>query len=49
MVRRIQERKVRSSPTGELDLWEYRIYVDGLLVEIIYSNQRLNRNQRVNG
>ena len=49
VVRRVSERKIRSSPTGERDLWEYRIYVDGLLVEVIYSHQRLNRQQRVNG
>ena len=43
MVRRVIEAKVRSSSRLYLELWEYRIFEDGILVEIIYSNQRLNR------
>ena len=49
VVRRVSERKIRSSPTGEGDLWEYRIYVDGLLVEVIHSHQRLNCQHIING
>ena len=43
MVRRILESKMRSSSTLHLELWEYKIYEDGILVEVIYTNQRLHR------
>ena len=43
MVRRVVESKVRSSSALQLEIWEYKIYENGILVEVIYTNQRLHR------
>ena len=43
MVRRVVESKVRSSSSLQLEIWEYKIYENGILVQVIYTNQRLHR------